>query len=88
MRKPTLGRFGRALRLCYGIVPAVFGYVILCLSVSESVPLILCSVLFLLGGVGMLVTSIWSPGGQRLPPVDWRWRVARVSMRHDKRHIY
>jgi uncharacterized membrane protein HdeD (DUF308 family) len=68
MRKPSLGSVGLAVLLFYGIVPMVFGLVILGRELaSESLVLIVCGILFLLGGVVMLVSAIWSLGGKRRP---------------------
>jgi hypothetical protein len=68
MRKPSLGSVGPALLLLYGVIPVVFGFVIFARELaSESLALVICGVLFFLGGVGMLAAAIWSLGGQRLP---------------------
>ena len=59
-----------ALPLLYGLVPVVFGFRAGRESAAESAALIGFGVLFLLGGVAMVSSSLWLLvvlGGSRLP---------------------
>ena len=63
MRKPSIRRVGPALLLLYGIVPFVFGYIVLREWTAESAVLVICGAMFLLGGATMLSSALWLLAG-------------------------
>lgn len=59
MRKRSYGRFCLGLPLLYGLVPIIFGWIVLRRSAGASSSVICFSVLFLLAGIVMVSAALW-----------------------------
>jgi hypothetical protein len=79
MAKPSIGRMGLALMLLYGVVPVVFGYIVVSDWAAVRAAVIVCGAIFLLSGGTMLASAIWllvGLGRQRLPL--WTGGIASI----------